>query len=427
MKKILKMLTITMMLLLLLVACNKPNSSDQSGTKTNDGKDTATSTELKPEPGAELLFWTMKDPLVEAAVKEFEEKYNIKVKVEEVQTWDTADRVKTDGPAGIAADVIGMVSDNLGTTVNSGVLLPNDYFEKETRKNSNKIALDASSYKGVLYGYPRDIYTYALYVNKDLVKDAKFETWDDVKTFAKQYNNPSENKFGFMYDAKSWYFNSAFILGYDGYIFGKNGTDINDIGINSAGAVKGMEFYHSLKDILPLKLQDISNDVRLHLWEQGKLAINMDATWNLGNNKKMPFEVEVLPMPKMPGDKSPIALVGSTGYYVTSYTKYPNASRIFANYLTSKDMLGKLYESTGRIPALNGFENEEKFKDDQMLQGFLAQIKNGAALPNVPEMSNYWKSLESATQNIWNNDADIKKTLDKAAEDMKSGIKTSKD
>ncbi|MGP7819757.1 sugar ABC transporter substrate-binding protein [Niallia sp. 01092] len=426
MKKILKMSSITMIILLLLVACNKPNSSDQSGTNTTDGKDTATSTELKPEPGAELLFWTMKDPLVESAVKEFEEKYNIKVKVEEVQTWDTADRVKTDGPAGIAADVIGMVSDNLGSTVDSGVVLPNDYFEKETRKNSSKVALDASSYKGVLYGYPRDVYTYSLYVNKDLVKDAKLETWDDIKAFAKQYNNVSKNQFGFMYDAKSWYFNSSFILGYDGYIFGENGTDVNDIGINSAGAVKGMEFYHSLKEILPLKLQDISNDVRLHLWEQGKLAINMDATWNLGPNKKMPFEVEVLPLPEMSDGKAPVALVGSTGYYVTSYTKYPNASRLFANFLTSKEKLGELYESTGRIPALNGFENEEKYKNDQMLQGFLTQINNGAALPNVPEMSNYWKSLESATMEIWDNDAEVKKTLDNAAENMKSGIKTSK-
>ncbi|WP_025689231.1 extracellular solute-binding protein, partial [Paenibacillus zanthoxyli] len=208
MTKKLGLLALCMMLMLMLAACGgkagsgADNTGNTSSTAGNSGEEAAAegTEELTPEPGAELTFWTIKDGFSDYAVQEFEKKYNIKVAVEDVAYWDSVARLTTDGPAGTGADVFGMTNDFLGGAVNAGLVLPNDYFEEETRSINRNLAVDASTYEGILYGYPRSVYSYGLYVNKDLVKDAKLDTWEDVIAFSKKFSDVKNNKYGFMLD-----------------------------------------------------------------------------------------------------------------------------------------------------------------------------------------------------------------------------------
>jgi arabinogalactan oligomer / maltooligosaccharide transport system substrate-binding protein len=433
------LVALSVILMFVMAACgNKSESSNasqqseqsasaESSTASEDPAATASTDELTLEAGAELKLWvTENSQYIQNMAQDFEKQYNVKVKIEQVNSWESAGRLSTDGPAGNGADVIEITSDSLGKAVKTGVLLPNDYFEEETKSYINKQAIESASFDGILYGYPRDIYTYALYVNEDLVKDAKLDTWDDIIAFAKQFNDIKNNKYGLMIDPSSfqnWFFNASFMMGYGGYFFGNNGTDTKDIGVNNEGSVKGLEFFKSLKDILPLKAADVTGDVKTGLFESGKLAISMDGSWAADNNRSLPFKVAVLPLPPMAEGKSPLALIGTHSFAVSAYSKYPNAAKLFAHFLTSKDNLTKDFDITGLIPAMNGLETTDRYKTDLIVQGFMKQLNNSVVMPNIPEMDLLAKAMTPAITDIWDG-AEVKPELDKAAQNLKDSLAT---
>ncbi|WP_025692980.1 sugar ABC transporter substrate-binding protein, partial [Paenibacillus zanthoxyli] len=215
----------------------------------------------------------------------------------------------------------------------------------------------------------------------------------------------------------------SFLTGYGGYIFGNNETDPNDIGVNNEGAVKGMQFFQSLKEILPMQFTDMTRDAKNGLWEQGKLAINMDGSWEIGKYSSLPFNVAVIPMPAMPGGNHPVPLAGTTSYYVSTYSKYPNAAKLFANFITSEEMQIKDNELIGSIPAAKGIN--DSLRQDEVMKGFMQLIENSRMWSSIPEMRYFGQYMDPAFADVWNG-ADPKATLDRAAEGMKTSISQNK-
>ncbi|NGM82482.1 extracellular solute-binding protein [Paenibacillus sp. 7124] len=430
MTKKIGLVVLSFMLMFALAACggnsaNSTNSAQQSETPNSSSAPAEASTdELTPEPGAKLVFWHPKTPFSEYAVQEFEKKFNIPVTLQDVGYDAILNKYKADGPAGKGADVFVLGSLDLGDAVKSGSVLPNDYFEEDTKNMMLEEAIKSFTWDGILYGYPSYAYLPAIFINKDLVKDAKFETWDDIKAFAKQFNDVKNNKFGFFFEANSKDSAYPFMAAEGGYYFGKDGTDANDIGINNEGAVKGLEYFQSLKEILPLKAADASVGVKTSLWEEGKVAMIMDGTWNSGRFKQLPFKVESMPLPNLPDGKMAPVMTGVGGFFVGSYTQYPNAAKLFANFLMSEEMQMKINEVTGFLPLAKNLQNEELYKDDPVTLGFIRQLKQSHFYPIIPEMKvlAYNDTIFTpAIEQIWDG-ADVKTSLDKAAQSLKDSI-----
>lgn len=428
MKKKIGLVLLSFALMFSLAACGgaSKNASNSGGSTPESGNGQAAegSDELVPEPGAKLVFWHPKTPFSEYAVQEFTKKYNIPVELQDVGYDAILNKYKADGPAGKGADVFVLGSLDLGDAVKSGSVLPNDYFEEDTKNMMLDEAIKSFTWDGILYGYPSYAYLPALYVNKDLVKDAKFETWDDIIAFAKTFNDVKNNKYGFFFEANSKDSAYPFLAAEGGYYFGQGGTDASDIGINNEGAVKGMEYFKSLKEILPLKAADTSGDVKTSLWEQGKIAIIADGAWNSGNFQKLPFKVEAIPFPKLPNGKVPPVMTGVGGFFVGSYTQYPNAAKLFANFLMSEDLQKKINEVTGFLPLAKSLQNEELYQDDPVTLGFIRQLKQSDFYPIIPEMKLLAYNdtiLTPAVEQIWDG-ADVKTSLDKAAQSLKDSI-----
>ncbi|WP_226991812.1 sugar ABC transporter substrate-binding protein [Paenibacillus sabinae] len=410
-----------------LAACggNSTNSAQPSETPNSSSAPAEAATdELTPEPGAKLVFWHPKTPFSEYAVQEFEKKYNIPVTLQDVGYDAVMNKYKADGPAGKGADVFVLGHLELGDAVKSGSVLPNDYFEEDTKNMMLDEAIKSFSWDGILYGYPSYAYLPAMFVNKDLVKDAKLDTWDDIIAFAKSFNDIPNNKYGFFMEANGYGNAFPFMAAEGGYIFGKDGTDASDIGLNNEGALKGLEYFKSLKEILPLKAADTTGDIKTSLWEQGKIGIIIDGAWNAGRFQKLPFKVESMPLPKMPDGKVPPVLTGVGGFFVGSYTQYPNAAKLFANFLMSEEMQMKINEVTGFLPLAKNLQNEELYKDDPVTLGFIRQLKQSVFMPNIPEMKYlaYNDTIVSpAVEQIWDG-ADAKLTMDKAVQGLKDAI-----
>ncbi|WP_325176615.1 sugar ABC transporter substrate-binding protein [Paenibacillus alkalitolerans] len=426
-------LILALVLAFSLAACGGSNATEENDAAGGDqasaepanqeAENTGETDELTPEDGAKLVVWESQEekPFIEEVGKRFEEKYGVPVTVEVVPGGDQGGRLATDGPAGLAADILTLPHDQIGPAVTATLLLPNDIHEEETRNSMVEAAITASSYDGMLYGYPKSVETYALFYNKDLLPEAP-KTWDEVIEFSKTFNDVNNKKYGIMWEVGNFYFGHIFFSGFGGYVFGDNGTNPEDFGLNNEGSVEGLKFMQSLKEILPVNTGDITWDVKTQLFTEGKLAMNIDGPWAVSSFRdKVNFGVA--PLPKFPNGKDPISFSGVKSYYVNSYTKYPNAAKLFAQFASSKEIQLLNHEMTGIIPANKEANQDPVIVDNPIVSGFSQQFVNSTPMPSIPAMRDVWEPGAGALTTVWNDGADVKATLDTNANTIKEKIK----
>jgi len=429
MKKVLSLCLVGLMLV--LAACGNGNnaSSNTANNATTPATPANTSTEtpateaeeeeITPEEGAKLVVWESQDqrPFVEAIIKEFTDKYGIEVVFEEVGSPEQANRLNTDGAAGLGADVVVMAHDNLGKSVEAGLVLPNDFYEQETRDENMQIAVDAVTYDGVLYGYPKSVETYALFYNKDIIATPP-TTFDEVVEFAQGYNDVANNKYALMWEVGNFYFSYPFVAA-GGYVFGDNGRDASDIGLNNEGAIAGLTYYGSLKDkILPMNSGDVTYDIKMGFFTGGTLAMDINGPWTIAQYRDAGINFGVAPIPAINGQPAK-SFSGVKAWYVNSFSQYPNAARLFARFASTKEAQVLQYEKLGSLPSNIEAGNDPLIQQDEVTQGFLAQFANSEPMPSIPEMGNVWSPIAAAFSDVWNSGKDAKEALDNAVQQIK--------
>ena len=427
MKKILTLCLLGVMLLVTACGNNGGNAPANTPTAqpatTNNApaEDPATdeTPELTPEEGATLLVWESIEerPFVEAIAKEFTEKYGIPVKFEEVGAGDQVNKLVSDGPAGLGADVVLFPHDNLGKAVQAGLVLPNDFYEEGTKEANSEIAVNAVTYGGTLYGYPRSVETYALFYNKDLVSEVP-TTFEQIVEFASTFNDPAKNKYTLMWEVGNFYFNYPFVST-GGYVYGDNGQNKDDIGLNTAGAIEGMAYYGSLKDkLLPMNSGDLTYDIKKGFFTGGTLAMDINGPWTIGDYRASGINFGVAKLPDINGQPAS-SFSGIKAWYVNSFTKYPQAARLFAHFTSTKEAQLKDFEITGALPANKEAANDPAISGDEIVKGFLEQFEQSTPMPAIPEMGNVWSPIAAAFSEVWNNGADAKTVLDNAVQQIK--------
>ncbi len=409
-------------------ATNNSGAANSAGDNAAAENNQAAEEEFKPEEGASLIVWDNKDKEGEWSkyvAEQFTKEYGIPVKVEEVGHTDAPTKLKTDGPAGLAADVFAAPHDRAGGMVAEGLVLENFYAD-EYQQDFMEAAINGTSVNGKMYGYPTNIETYALFYNKDLAAQAP-QTFEELITQSKAFTDKSQNKYGFMMEPANFYFAYSIIGGFGGYVFGKDNTDPGDIGLNNEGAVKAGEFMLRLKkEILPLKNEDITYDVKQSLFNEGKLMFNIDGPWAVKGHKEAGVNFGVVPLPKLENGKVPTSFSGVKGFYVNAYTKYPEAASLYAKFATSEEMLLKRFEITGELPPRKSLLENETIKNDEIAAAFLTQAQFAVPMPNIPEMPAVWGPAGSALAAIWNEQSTPKEALDSGVQQIKEAIKIQK-
>lgn len=418
-----------------LTACGSSNNNNNAASSAPASEAASPSSsasasasgeeEYAPEAGAKLLVWysASEKAIVEEAAKVFKEKYNIDVKVEDVGPDKSIEKMITDGPAGVGADVFSAVHDRLGSAVQAGIILPNDLHEEETKANNSEKSVEAFTMDDTLYGYPMSVETTAVFYNKDLVPNGEMpKTWDDVIKFAKTYNDVKANKYAYMWELGNGYWSWGFFGGYGAYVFGNGGTDENDIGINKPEGVEAAKFFQSLKEILPIKAADVKADIKTSLFNEGKLAMNVSGPWQTEEFKKSVKNLGVAEYPTLPNGKPMMPFSGVKGFLVNANTKYPIASKLFAELISSEQFQAKNFELFGSLPANKNVADSDKVKNDPFASVFLKQFDSSTPMPKVAGMNAFWATHEAALSSLWNDQADAQKTMDDWAKKVKDAI-----
>jgi arabinogalactan oligomer/maltooligosaccharide transport system substrate-binding protein len=411
-----------------LAACGfgKDEAAPQEETKETEGAEgTEETTEgVVPEEGASLLVWEAEGPEgkdLTRIAEAFTAKYGIPVQVEAVGHTEAVPKLVTDGPAGLGADVFAAAHDQLGNAVASGLVLENDLFADEIKNNFLPAAVQGVSYEEVVYGYPTAIETYALFYNKDLMPNPP-ATYEELIAFSKDFNNQDEQKYGFMWRVDDFYFSYSFLSGTGGYVFGDNGSNPEDIGLNSEGAVEGLTFMKSLKEILPLNTADVGYDAMTGLFNEGKLAAHINGPWNVAGARDAGVNFGVAPLPTLPNGEHPKSFSGIRALYVNSYTKYPNAAKLFAQFAVSKENLAERFTNTGQLPPRQDLLDDAAVANDPVAQAFLTQAQYAEPMPSIPQMGSVWPAIAAALATTWNDNTDPKTALDNAVQQIKDAI-----
>jgi arabinogalactan oligomer/maltooligosaccharide transport system substrate-binding protein len=434
MNKILTLLaTVTLAVSITACGANTNNNNTKNAepapvenNTNNNAPEEVVEEALQAEEGATLIVWESREEVAytNEIAKRFTEKTNIPVKVEEVQAVEQVTRLTQDGPSGLAADIVLFPHDNLGRAVEAGLLLTNEALAEDTIANNTEASIQGVSYNGELYGYPRAAETYALYYNKEILPEAP-KSFEEVIEFSKTFTDKDSNKFGIMWETGNLYFNYPFIVSGGGYIYGENGTNKDDVGVNTEGAIAGLATYVKLKEALPIASGDISPDIKRSLFNAGDVAMDITGPWELSGYKEaLGDKLGIAPIPTIEG-KPAISLSGIKAFYVNSFTQYPNAAQLFAQFATTEESQLLLNEMIGSVPtSLKALESEQ-IKNDEYVAGFAQQVLNSHPMPTIPEMGNVWSPMNAAFPEIWDNGKSPKEAMDKAAQqilDLNAGV-----
>lgn len=377
----------------------------------------ASAEEITPEKGADLLIWTDKTTVeyMEYAADSFNKEfgYDVDFSFRGLAPIDSASRLIQDGGSARVADVAEIEHDLLGRLVVAGGAMENLVSAERIDSTFMQNAISASKSAGVSYGFPVSFATTALFYNKDLLPKAP-ESFEEIIEFSKSFNNKQEHKYALLWDIQNYYESRMFVTLYGAYEFGNNGTDAKDIGIDSEEAQKGLEAMKSLRVANSSNPIDMRNpQVRRGLFGEGKVGAIIDGPWAIQGYKDSGVNFGVVPMPKLEGQQ-PRTFSTVRLAVVSSYTEYPRAAQLFADYLSTEAMLKKRYQMTQSIPPVQAVMEEIIVNADEATYAIITQGFYSDAMPSLPEMGFIWSPMASAITDLWVNDKSPKAVLDRA-------------
>ena len=170
----------------MLAGCGAKEKAD-AGTEKKDPVATNSGEVELTKDDITLKVWESSgetEEFIKKAGEAFTKKYpNIKIEYANVEVGDANTQIALDGPSGVGADVFATPSNTIGGLVSGGHILAvtnQDDVKGKVAASCEK----AVTYDGKIYGYPVSDETYALFYNKDLVKEAP-KTWEEVEKVCK--------------------------------------------------------------------------------------------------------------------------------------------------------------------------------------------------------------------------------------------------
>ena len=333
---------------------------------------------------------------MEKAAKRYEKETGVKVELEVICELEQLEKLRLEGIANNKIDVVGWPHDDIGKAVSEGLLTPiENYISREyIRDNFTDKSIRALTYQQDIYGLPYSYEALALVYNKDRY-DKIPETMEEFIEVAKSKTNRKQQQYGFLFYHSNLYYAAPFLLGHGGYVFGKNetgGYNINDIGFNSPGAIKGAKLIKRFKDegLVP---KNIQKKQVVNLFAEGKAGAILVGPWRRNRFKKAGIDFAVSPIPKLSNGQYPKPFVGVKGFYIPQKSDNKELAADFIKFITNEKWSMKHYEMVGAIVPHEKVINSPKVKNDKLSRGFLIQAQQGVLMPNILQMSLVWNPV----------------------------------
>ena len=329
---------------------------------------------------------------MEETAKAFEKESGTKVNIKTGDALGGLDKLSLDNQSGKAPDVMMAPYDRVGGLGNDGQLAEVT-LNKDSKTDKTTESLVTNG--GKVYGAPAVIETLVLYYNKDLLQEAP-KTFGELEELAKdsKYDFAGEDgkNTAFLADWTNFYYAYGLLSGNGGYVFGKNGTDPKDIGLNNQGAIDGIEYAKTWYAKWPKGLQDTkgaANFIQTQ-FQEGKTAAIIDGPWKAASLKEAKVNYGVATIPTLPNGKAYSAFGGGKAWVIPAGANNPEAAQKFVDFLTSTDQQKAFYDKTNEVPANTEAREYAVGKNDELTTAVVKQFENAQPMPNISEMSTVW-------------------------------------
>ena len=329
---------------------------------------------------------------MEEAAKAFEKETGTKVDIKTGDALGGLDKLSLDNQSGKAPDVMMAPYDRVGGLGNDGQLAE-VALSKDSKTDKTTESLVTNG--GKVYGARAVIETLVLYYNKDLLQEAP-KTFGELEELAKdsKYDFAGEEgkNTAFLADWTNFYYAYGLLSGNGGYVFGKNGTDPKDIGLNNQGAIDGIEYAKTWYAKWPKGLQDTkgaANFIQTQ-FQEGKTAAIIDGPWKASSLKEAKVNYGVATIPTLPNGKAYSAFGGGKAWVIPAGANNPEAAQKFVDFLTSTDQQKAFYDKTNEVPANTEAREYAVGKNDELTTAVVKQFENAQPMPNISEMSTVW-------------------------------------
>ncbi|HCF51357.1 MAG TPA: maltose ABC transporter substrate-binding protein, partial [Syntrophomonas sp.] len=163
-------------------------------------------------------------------------------------------------------------------------------------------------------------------------------SWDDLKTWAAEFNAANEGKYGFIMDVGNMYYTILFTTMNGNRLFGESGTDVSSSYLATEDAIAGMTVFQGLREILPLAAADATTATADGAFAAGTAAMHISGPWNVAGFKDAGIDFGVTVLPSLDGISPASSFSGTRGMFVSAYSDYPEEAAKFAEFLITPEM-----------------------------------------------------------------------------------------
>lgn len=359
-------------------------------------------------------------------IKDFEEKNNVKVEISDnTDMFGMLDALALDGPAGNGADVYIAPNDRVGALAKAGHLSEVKLLDdaKYDDKDKQGVSID-----GKVYGAPSVIESIIMYYNKDLLKEAP-KSFDDLMALSKddkyKFAGEEGKNVAFLGQLTNFYYSYGILSGYGGYVFGKNGTDPKDIGLNNDKSVEAINYISDwYKNVWPKGMLDVksSYDFLKQSFIDGKTAAVIAGPWEAKAFKDAKVNLGAAKLPSLPGGNEYKPFAGGKAWVISEYSENKELAQKFLDWASSEEQQNKLYKGFGEVPA-NHVAREAAAKDgNEITKAVIDTFANAVPMPNIPEMAEVWPGAENLIFDAASGNKSAKEAADAAVELIKQAI-----
>jgi maltose/maltodextrin transport system substrate-binding protein len=350
--------------------------------------------------------------------KRFEEDFGVDVIVQTQE--DITNKFQAAAQGGKGPDIFFWANDRIGEWADAGLLKPlkvGDNFKAAFIPMS----WQAVTHGNTVWGYPVALECVSLICNKKLVGEKPPAQLSEFPAFASKLKADHPGAIAIMWDYMSPYFSFPFLASAGAYPFQRTATgyDLNDIGVDNAGAVKGLRAILDLIDdgVLP---KGSTQSMMEQKMTSGDLATMINGPWVWADLRKSGIDFELAPLPGVGGNPGR-PFVGVLAALINRSS--PNADfavEFLEKYVCTEEGLTAIdADSPLGVPALTALA-EEMSARNPLIKGTYDNVRNGVVMPNIPQMGKFWSSMKAAFELATSGRASPEAALKSARKAMKS-------
>lgn len=411
-----------------LAACGGPAEEEQASELEWDAEAGQYVIEEDVASGAvPLKVWFEEDYLAEAVIAafkaEFEDEYpDMEVEYELVAKNDAVEKMSLAGEAGNGADVYMSFYDQVARAIDDGTAAPMGEYTGLLQGRMSEAFTSVVTVEDQMHAVPVTTESLALIYNATLLQeltgsDQPAATWEEIKTLAENYNDPSANRWTLRMSTSEIY-RAYPILSSAGWQVYPDG-DVDAPGFDDPALAGALDYYAGLREIYDVPSADSTWETIEEAFAAGETPYAITGPWSFSlfdtGAAENGFEYGVTTLPGIEGGEAAGSFAGMHVAVVSGYSEHPAAARVFANFMASDAGAAAVYGATGQIPALNGdlLAGIEGIADDPHVAGVVAQSANAELIPQVPQY--FWETGNTMVIDVWDGLSDSAAAQEKAA------------